>query len=73
MTLFVDEVIDFVRDHMPGVAPATFFEALLYDPDVQIPDLLVMVDPTLKTDVVVVAYQELRAAVRRLAPTPNQA
>lgn len=65
MALFVDEVIEFLRDHMPEVAAAAFFDALLTDPDIQIPELLVMVDPKLKTDVVVVAYRELRAAVKR--------
>ena len=65
MTLVVDEVIQFFRDHMPEMTAAAFFDALLTDPDVQIPELLVLVDPSLKTDVVVVAYRELRAAVRR--------
>ncbi len=65
MTLFVDEVIDFFSDHMPDVTATVFFDALLTDPDVQIPEILVMVDPTLKADVVVLAYRELRAAVRR--------
>jgi hypothetical protein len=63
--LFVDEVIGFFRDYLPDVTTAAFFDALLTDPDVQIPELLVMVDPKLKTDVVVAAYRELRAAVRR--------
>src|SRR6266496_190501 len=65
MTLFVDEVTEFFRDHMPEVTAAAFFDTLLSDPDVQIPELLVIVDPNFKADVVVVAYSELRAAVRR--------
>ena len=56
MTLFVDKVAEFLRDHMPEMGAGEFFDALLTDPDTQIPTLLVMADPTLKTDVVVVAY-----------------
>jgi hypothetical protein len=65
MTVFVDQVIDFFHDHMRDVDPAAFLDALLYDPDVQIPDFHVMLDRKLETDVVVVAYRELRAAVGR--------
>lgn len=65
MALFVDEVLEFFRDHMPDVAVEAFFDALLYDPDTQIPELLVLVDPKLKQDVVVAAYRELKAAVKR--------
>jgi hypothetical protein len=65
MALFVAEVSEFFGDHMPDITPAAFFDAVLTDPDIQIPKLLVMVDPRLKTDVVVVAYDELRAAVKR--------
>ena len=50
---------------MPEMGAGEFFDALLTDPDTQIPTLLVMADPKLKTDVVVVAYMELRAAVKR--------
>lgn len=65
MALFVDEVVEFLRDHMPEVAAAALFDALLTDADIQIPELLVMVDPRLKTDIVVVAYGNLRAAMKR--------
>jgi hypothetical protein len=68
MSLFVDEVIAFFRDHMPDLEPRAFFQKLLYDPDVQIPELLIMVDPSLKDDVVCIAYREMRRAVERALP-----
>jgi hypothetical protein len=64
MELFVEEVDDFCRNHMPEINPKDFFEKLLYDPDVQIPLLLVMVKPELKDDIVVKAYEALREAVK---------
>ena len=60
MELFVEEVLAFFRDHMPEVDPRAFFERLVFDPDVQIPELLVLARPELRDDVAVVAYRELR-------------
>ena len=59
MTLFVDEVVDFLQSHMPQIQPTTFFQALLYDPDVQIPLILKAIDPELKNDVVSITYDAL--------------
>jgi hypothetical protein len=63
MTLFVDETVAYFAAHLQAIEPRDFFEKLLSDPDVQIPLLLIVLDPGLKDDVVCVAYQELRAAV----------
>ena len=68
MALFVDDVAEFFHDHMPEVKAAAFFEKLLRDPNVQIPELLVMVNPDLREDVAYVAYKELKAAVGRAFP-----
>lgn len=58
MELFVDEVISFFKEYMPQISPADFFEKLVYDSDVQIPELIAMVDPTIREDVVYIAYKE---------------
>ena len=63
MRLFVDEVTTFFSEHMPIIETKEFFDSLIYDPDVQIPELLVMVNENLKNDVVYKAYKALRAAV----------
>jgi hypothetical protein len=68
MELFVDEVHDFCRDHMPKIKPEEFFNKLLYDPDVQIPLLVVIVKPELKDDIVVKAYEALKGAVKSKFP-----
>ena len=68
MELFVEQVDDFFRNHMPEISPKDFFDKLIYDPDVQIPLLLVMVKPELKDDIVVKAYEALRGAVERRFP-----
>lgn len=63
MKLFVEEIIAFSERHMPELNPQSFFETLIYDPDVQIPQLVVMIDPTLKEMPAWKAYESLRAAV----------
>ena len=63
MILFVEEVVDFLQSHLPQIQPTAFFQALLYDPDVQIPLLLKAINPELKNDVVSIAYDALREAV----------
>jgi len=63
MELFVSEVIDFCQRHFPELQPEVFFDKLVHDPDVQIPLLLVMSDPTLKETPVWKAYESLRATV----------
>ena len=63
MTLFVDEVVDFFQNHMPQVQPEAFFEALLFDPDVQILGILKAINPEVVNDVVCVAYDALKEAV----------
>jgi len=71
MDLFVEQVDDFCRNHMPEISPRDFFWKLLYDSDVQIPLLLVMVQPELKNDIVVKAYEALREAVEARFPRQN--
>ncbi|RLB85397.1 MAG: hypothetical protein DRH26_18340 [Deltaproteobacteria bacterium] len=43
-----------------------FFDKLIYDSDVQIPLLIVMVNPEMKEDIVVKAYEALRSAVENI-------
>jgi hypothetical protein len=65
MELFVDEVVDFFKNHMTNIDSTEFFDKLIYDSDVQIPLLIVMVNPEIKEDIVVKAYESLRAAVEK--------
>lgn len=65
MELFVDEVVDFFKNHMSNIDPTEFFDKLIYDSDVQIPLLIVMVNPEMKDDIVFKAYESLRAAVEK--------
>jgi len=71
MELFVEQVDDFFRNHIPEISPEDFFDKLIYDPDVQIPLLLVMVKLELKDDIVVKAYEALREAVKGSFPRKN--
>jgi hypothetical protein len=74
MALFVSEVIEFLRDHMPDISPAVFFDRLLNDPDVELPvSLLSLLNPDMEEDVGCVAYKELRAAVARAVPRHDSA
>ena len=68
MELFVAEVDEFFRDHMPEINARDFFDKLIYDPDVQIPLMLVLIKPELKNDIVVKAYEAIRAAVDKRFP-----
>ncbi len=56
---------NFFQTHMRQINPDTFFEKLLYDPDVQIPLIVVMVNPEMKEDIVIKAYEALRRAVEK--------
>ena len=67
-----NEVQDFCHKHMPEIRAQDFFHKLLYDRDVQIPLLLVLVEPALKNDIVVKAYGSLREAVERKFPKEKQ-
>jgi hypothetical protein len=49
---------------MPQINPDEFFEKLLYDPDVQIPLILVLANPEMKTDKGVLAYEAMKKAVQ---------
>jgi hypothetical protein len=64
MKLLVDEVINFCTQHMPEIHPQEFFDKLLNDPDVQIPLIIVLADPAMKTDTGVLAYEAMRQAVK---------
>jgi hypothetical protein len=66
MELFVKEVVDFFQQHMQNINPTDFFEKLIYDSDVQIPLLIVMINPEMKEDIVVKAYEALRGAVDKI-------
>jgi hypothetical protein len=68
MTLFVDETIEFLAGHIPSIEPQDFFEKLRYDRDVQVPTLITMLNPSMKNDVVCVAYDKLTAAIKRGLP-----
>ncbi|MBN1365906.1 MAG: hypothetical protein JW976_13945 [Syntrophaceae bacterium] len=64
MELFIDEVVDLFQKYMSHIDPAAFFERLIYDKDVQIP-LLIVILPEMKNDIVVEAYEALCAAVEK--------
>jgi hypothetical protein len=49
---------------MPEINPDEFFEKLLYDPDVQIPLIVVLANPEMKTDTGVLAYEAMKKAVQ---------
>ena len=68
MDLFVEQVDDFCRNHMPEISPGDLFWKLVYDSDVQIPLILAMIKPELKEDIVVKAYEALREAVEERFP-----
>jgi hypothetical protein len=65
MELFVEEVNDFLQNYMPYIDSADFFEKLTLDPDVQIPTIILKLNPEMKNDIDVKAYMSLRAAVRK--------
>jgi hypothetical protein len=65
MELFVDAVVDFIKNYLSSIDPIEFFDKVIHDSDVQIPLLLVMVNPEMKNDIVVKAYESLRAAVEK--------
>jgi len=65
MELFVDEVVYFLKKHMSNIDPTEFFDKLIYDSDVQIPLLIVMVNPEMKDDIVFKAYESLCAAFEK--------
>jgi hypothetical protein len=64
MRLFVDEVIQFSNDCMPELSPKEFFEKLIWDPDVQIPLLVVVVQPALRDAPAFRAYESLTSIVK---------
>lgn len=68
MALFVDEVIDFSVGHLPELDPIDFFQKLLYDPDVQIPLLVPLLEPSVRQRPAWVAYESLRNAVAAKFP-----
>jgi hypothetical protein len=71
MALLVAEMTSFFAEHGPGVSAQGFFEKLRHDPDVVIPELLVIVEPSLRDDVGYLAHCALREAMDRwLNPTP---
>ena len=65
MDLFVDEVVAFFRDHMPEILASDFFDKLIYDRDVQVPEIFVALDPTTKDRIEYKIYRALRQAVDR--------
>lgn len=64
MELFVAEVVSFFRDHMPEISATEFFASLAFDPDVQIPLLVVMLDKTVAESTDYRAYAALQRAIK---------
>jgi hypothetical protein len=62
--LFVAEVVSFIRDYMPDISAAEFFDRLSYDPDVQIPLLVVALDKTVAESTDYRAYAALKRAIK---------
>lgn len=71
MELFAAEVVSFFRDHMPQISVAEFFAALTYDPDVQIPRLVVMLDKTVAESPDYRAYDAHRRAIKNAGLEQN--
>jgi hypothetical protein len=71
MELFVVEVSSFFRDHMQDVSPAEFFNKLSYDRDVQIPQLIVMLDPSVAESTDYRAYSALQRAIKNAFTQQN--
>lgn len=69
MDLFVEEVVSFFREHMPSMAASEFFDKLIYDRDVQIPEIFVALDPATKDRIEYKAYRALRQSVERANET----
>ena len=63
MNLFIDEVAAFFEEHMPDIETSDFLKKLIYDPDVQIPELLVTVNEEFKNDIIYKVYEALRVAI----------
>jgi hypothetical protein len=70
MDLFIDEVIHFASTQMPELKPPDLFHAIIADSDVQIPLLVVLVNPRLKEYPAWQVYDYLQSAVA--ARFPNQ-
>ena len=64
MELFVDEVRDFFDKYMAQIKASDFFDKLLFDSDVQIPTIITLVNPEMKNDTGVLAYEALKNAVK---------
>jgi len=59
MELFVGEVMDFCQRFMPESWPREFFEKMVYDSDVRIPEIFPLLDSTVRTRVEYVVYRAL--------------
>ena len=64
MELFVTEVTSFIREYLPDISPVELFRTLSYDPDVQIPLLIVMLDKTIAESTDYLAYAALQKAIK---------
>lgn len=69
MDLFVNEVVSFFREHMTEIPVSEFFDKLIYDRDVQIPDIFVALDPSTKDRIEYKTYCALRQSVERANET----
>jgi len=73
MNMFVDEVDIFLKEHMPVIEASGFFKKLIYDPDVQIPLIVSIVNDEVKNDIIYKAYTALRTAVNeKFSPKSQQ-
>lgn len=71
MNLFVDEVDTFFEKYMPVIEVEDFFKKLIYDPDIQIPELVVIVNKEIKNDIVYKVYKAIKVAVNEKYPQQN--
>ncbi len=63
LALFVSEVVNFFRGYMPQVDASSFLRELVYDPAVQIPELIPLIDPTVRNQPGYRAYRALCGAI----------
>ena len=65
MVLFVNETLDFFRNYLPQVSGKEFFEKLIYDKDVQIPEIFGLLDKNVQNNVDYIAYKALLKVIKQ--------
>ncbi len=64
INLFIDEVVDFSQNYFKYINVKDFFNNLLYDKDVQIPEIFVILDNETKNQIEYIVYKMLYKCVQ---------